>query len=225
VIILMTGPTLDDEGLTRPHGATVVTGELSMNTFATVIRTANEEPLSRGLSTASVASHLIREHALDAWISKELFGFGEDPLGATARTIVSEHRAKVGGFRIYYPYGPPPTLNEQPVPEYRAVTGVWRDHEGRPLAIHQGDLGVIPEIRLRSGVGDLEAMAAAPRIEIFAMEPVDLPGIRVTSAVFHFEPAAVREVLTRMRARLLDQLENRREAIGALRSLDFETIL
>jgi hypothetical protein len=63
---------------------------------------------------------------------------------------------------------------------------------------------------------------AAPRIEILAMEPVDLPGIRATGAAFHFESAAVREVLTRIRAQLLDELEDRRTAIGAL---NFETIL
>jgi hypothetical protein len=154
-----------------------------VNTFDALIRIVNEEPLSRGLSTVSgMAFHLISDHALATWTSQELLGYGEDPLATTARTIVSEHRAKVGHYGIFYPDGPPPTVNEQLVPEYRVVTGVWRDQEGRPIQFTRVDPDAIPETRLRSGVDDLDAMAA-PRIEILAMEPVDLPGIRVSQAL------------------------------------------
>jgi hypothetical protein len=116
----------------------------------------------------------------------------------------------------------PAMKDDTVVPEYRGVAGQWFDDYGRVLALEDPNLGFINELRLRSGVAELEGIAGAT--EMLALRPTEFAQIirtnlNVEVTTFQFRPSSVSQVLTNIKVHLLDQLAIRREKIKALPSV------
>lgn len=95
------------------------------------------------------------------------------------------------------------------VPIYRTVPGRWHDRIGRPLRLRDDSLQFINEIRLRSGMSELQELASASGMlakEIPRMSEVILSHLEVEVEYFVFSPMAVRSVLSAIRTQLEDRL-------------------
>ena len=94
-------------------------------------------------------------------------------------------------------------------PEYRAVDGQWFDEFDRRLQISQLDLQFINEIRLQSGVPELEGLAGVDGVFALPM-PAQAASIRenpeVGVSTFRFKARSVSQVLTSIRSQLVDRL-------------------
>ena len=167
-----------------------------MSAFDRVLKTAEEQPLSKSLPAALRLANAAGDDALVSWIRLELMG---------------------------YLSGTPAMRDDTVVPEYRSVGGQWFDEYGRGLVLDDPDLGFINEFRLRQGVAELEGIAGATGM--MTIRPTEFAEIirrdlRVEVSIFRFHPSAVSQVLTNIRTQLLDRLVASRERLSAIKGAE-----
>lgn len=147
-----------------------------------VIRMAESGPLSKSLPAALKLANVARDNEFASWLKLELLG---------------------------YLHGTPELTDSVVVPEYRAVGGQWLDEFGRVLVINDSKLAFFNEERLRQGVTELEGIAEASGPLL--IQPIDAmeiirEALHVNVIYFRFSPHSVKQVLSNIRADLLERL-------------------
>lgn len=151
---------------------------------------AQSSPLSSSLPIVLRAEIASGNEDLAKWVRLELLGYYADN---------------------------PAMTKETRVPEYRIIRGQWFDIYRRPLVITDPVWDFINEIPLRSGVLELESLVGVSgEIAISLPEFAEMlrDKLRVEVNIFRFTPHAVEQILTNIKAQLLDRLATRPHKVG-----------
>jgi len=149
----------------------------------------DELPLSKSLPKILRMSQELRDYELEKWVRLELHGYWDTNAALTEDVVV---------------------------PEYRTVAGYYTDDYGRKLVISDPDLGFVSQIRLLSGVVELEGMtgSAGPlafRVPGFA--ELIRKHLKVEVTTFNFSPKTIPPVLEAIRSRLSDHIVARKKRL------------
>jgi len=160
-------------------------------TMKSLQRTIGAQPLSQSLPAALRIANAIDDQKWASWIKLELVGYTRDNPELKEDTIV---------------------------PEYRSVAGLWHDHYGRPLMV-ESKLSFINEVRLRHGIVELESFATrAGPLWLPAASEAEIinTNLGVEIHLFRFDPSSIQQVLTNVRVRLIESVEQRSIKIDSI---------
>ncbi len=140
-------------------------------------------PLSQLLPSILTLARRLNDSNLENWVRLEMDGYLKDN----------------------------PAMNEDiVVPEYRAIAGRRSDEFGRPFVINDSRFHFINEERIRSGVAELEHLAKDNKmLTIHTPEAnrIIREEFRVEVTRFTFHPSSISGVLSNIRSKLLDWLD------------------
>ncbi|VAW29961.1 hypothetical protein MNBD_CHLOROFLEXI01-3329 [hydrothermal vent metagenome] len=143
---------------------------------------ASSEPLSQLLPSMLTLARRLHNQTMENWVRLEMNG--------------------------YLPENP--AMNSDVViPEYRTIAIQHSDEIGRPLIVNNPTLHFVNEDRIPMGVAELENLAKEPEMLVvrdptFSKVLREKLGVEVTR--FTFQPSAVVGVLSNIRSKLLDWL-------------------